>query len=58
VQSLWREKWSIIGTRKIDVKYIDNEGIREWIWCKYCVHMNVKAKKIPVETISWMGGAE
>jgi hypothetical protein len=38
-------------------------GVRRWrsgkgqqIWCKYCVHMYVNGKMIPVETIPGMGG--
>jgi hypothetical protein len=34
------------------------KGVRRSIWCKYCVHMNVNGKKIPVETISQTGGGE
>jgi hypothetical protein len=30
--------------------------VRGLIWCKYCAHMNVNGKKIPVETISRMAG--
>jgi hypothetical protein len=26
------------------------------IWCKYCVHMYVNGRMIPIETISGMGG--
>jgi hypothetical protein len=28
------------------------------IWCKYCIHMYVNGKVIPVETIPEMGGGE
>jgi hypothetical protein len=30
------------------------KGIKEWIQCKYCVHMTVNGKKILGETNSWM----
>jgi hypothetical protein len=40
-------------------------GGRRWgkdargrIWCKYCVHMYVNGKMIPVETVLGMGGRE
>jgi hypothetical protein len=32
------------------------KGIGGQIWCKYCLHMYVNGKMIPVETIPGMGG--
>jgi hypothetical protein len=26
------------------------KGVGGWIWCKYCIHMNVNGKTRPVET--------
>jgi hypothetical protein len=31
------------------------KGMGGWIWYKYCVHMYVNGKMIPVETIPGMG---
>jgi hypothetical protein len=32
------------------------KGMGEWIWCKYCEHMYVNGKMIPVETTPGMMG--
>jgi hypothetical protein len=32
-----------------------SKGVEGLIWCKYCVHMYVNGKMIPVETIPEMG---
>jgi hypothetical protein len=31
--------------------------VSRWIWCKYCEHMNIKAKMIPLGTIPGRGGS-
>jgi hypothetical protein len=31
------------------------EGVGRCIWCKYCVHVYVNVKMIPVETVPGMG---
>jgi hypothetical protein len=31
------------------------KDVRRWVWCKYCVHMHINRKMIPIETIQGMG---
>jgi hypothetical protein len=47
----------VVGTGRRGEEVV-RKGVGRGIQCKYCVHMYVNAKMIPVETVPGMGEGE